>query len=183
MAPPLKTAITCTTITLQRSCHHSFIILTDFDEAGDVNFINMTTYSLQCHKMVHGSLHVHALHRLARCDLDLMSPVIADHLIPIGSTPADDGQHHYRPGAALNHWGRVTNICVGNITIIGSNNGLPPGRRQTIIRSNVGLLLIEPSGRNFGEILIEIYTFLFKKMQLKMSSAKSRQFCLGPNVF
>ena len=32
----------------------------------------------------------------------------------------------------LTHWGRVTHICVGNLTIIGSDNGLPPGRRQAI---------------------------------------------------
>ena len=33
----------------------------------------------------------------------------------------------------LTHWGRVTHICVGNLTIIGSDNGLSPGRRQAII--------------------------------------------------
>ena len=31
------------------------------------------------------------------------------------------------------HSGRVTHICVGNLTIIGSDNGLSPGRRQAII--------------------------------------------------
>ena len=31
------------------------------------------------------------------------------------------------------HWGRVTHICVGKIDIIGSDNGLSPERRQTII--------------------------------------------------
>ena len=31
------------------------------------------------------------------------------------------------------HWGRVTHICVSNLTIIGSDNGLSPGRRQAII--------------------------------------------------
>ena len=40
----------------------------------------------------------------------------------------------------LTHWGRVTHICVGNLTIIGSDNGLSPGRRQAIIRTNIGLL-------------------------------------------
>ena len=30
------------------------------------------------------------------------------------------------------HWGRVTLICVGNLTIIGSDNGLSPDRRQAI---------------------------------------------------
>ena len=28
----------------------------------------------------------------------------------------------------LTHWGRVTHICVGKLTIIGSDNGLAPGR-------------------------------------------------------
>ena len=33
----------------------------------------------------------------------------------------------------LIHWGRVTHICIGNLTIIGSDNDLSPGRRQAII--------------------------------------------------
>ena len=40
----------------------------------------------------------------------------------------------------LTHWGRVTHICVSELTIIGSDNGLPPGRRQAIIWNNAGLL-------------------------------------------
>ena len=82
----------------------------------------------------------------------------------------------------LTHWGRVTHICVGKITIIGSDNGLSPGRRQAIIWTNVGILLIRPLGTNFSEILIGIQTFSFKKMYLKMSSAKWRPFCLGLSV-
>ena len=80
------------------------------------------------------------------------------------------------------HWGRVTHICVGNLTTIGSDNGLSPDRRQAIIRANVGILLIGLLGTNFSEILIEILTFSFKKMRLKVSSAKRRPFCLGLNV-
>ena len=72
----------------------------------------------------------------------------------------------------LTHWGRETHICVGNLTIIGSDNGLSPGRRQAIILTNAGILLIGPLGTNFSEILIEIQTFSFKKMRLKVSSAK-----------
>ena len=34
---------------------------------------------------------------------------------------------------SLTHWGRVTDLCAGNLTIIGSDNGLSPGRRQAII--------------------------------------------------
>ena len=81
----------------------------------------------------------------------------------------------------LTHWGRVTHICVGKLTIIASDNGLSPGRRQAIIWTNAGILLIEPLGTNFSEILIGIQIFSFKKMRLKMSSAKWRRFCLGLN--
>ena len=63
------------------------------------------------------------------------------------------------------HWGRVTHICVNQLTIIGSNNGLSPGRRQAIIWTNAGILLIGPLGTNFSEILIEIHTFSFKNTQ------------------
>ena len=84
--------------------------------------------------------------------------------------------------SVLTRWGRVTHICVGTLTIIGSDNGLSPSRRQAIIWTNAGLLLNGPLGTNFSEILIRIQTFSFKKMHLKMSSAKWRPFCRGLNV-
>ena len=83
---------------------------------------------------------------------------------------------------SLTHWGRMTHRCVGNLTIIGSDNGLSPGRRQAIIWTNVRILLIGPPGTNFSEMLIEIHTFSFKKIHLKMSSGKWRPFCLCLNV-
>ena len=64
----------------------------------------------------------------------------------------------------------MTHICVGKLTIIGSDNGLSPGRRQAIIWTNAGILLIEPLGTKFNEILIRIQIFSFTKMLLKMSS-------------
>ena len=76
----------------------------------------------------------------------------------------------------LTHWDRMTHICVVTNTNIGSDNGLSHGRRQTIIWTNAGILLIGPWGTIFSEILIEILTFSFKKMRLKMSSAKWRPF-------
>ena len=82
----------------------------------------------------------------------------------------------------LTHWGQVTHICVGKLTNIGSDNGLSPGRRQTIIWTNAGILLIGPLGTNFSEFLVVFHTFSFNKMHLKMSSAKWRPFCLGLNV-
>ena len=82
----------------------------------------------------------------------------------------------------LTHWGRVTHICIVKLTIIGSDNGLSPGRRQANIWTNDGILLIGPLGTNFREILFGIQTFSFKEMHLKMASAKWRPFCLGLNV-
>ena len=83
----------------------------------------------------------------------------------------------------ITHWGGVTHICVGELTIIVSYNGLSPGRRQAIIWTNDWILLIGHYGTNFSEILIiEILTFSFTKMSLKVSSAKWRPFCLGLNV-
>ena len=56
----------------------------------------------------------------------------------------------------LTHWGRVMHICVNKLTVIGSDNGLSPGRRQAIFWTNDGVLLIGPLGTNFSETLIEI---------------------------
>ena len=72
-------------------------------------------------------------------------------------------------------------ICVGKLVIIGSDNGLSTGRRQAIIWTNGGILLITPLRTNVSEILIGIHTFSFKKIYLQMSSAKWRPFCLGLN--
>ena len=80
---------------------------------------------------------------------------------------------------ALTHWGRVTHICASKLTIIGSDNGLSPGRHQAISWTNVGILLIRTLGTNFSEIIGEIHSFSFSKMHLKMSSAKWRLFGLG----
>ena len=72
----------------------------------------------------------------------------------------------------LTHWGRVTRILVSDLTTIGLDNGLSPGRRQAIIWTNAGILLIGSLAIHFSEILIEIKTFSFMEMRLKMSSAK-----------
>ena len=68
------------------------------------------------------------------------------------------------------------------LTIIGSDYVLSPGRRQAIIWTDEGMLLIGPLETNFSEISIEIYKFLSKKMHSKMSSGKWRPSCLGLNV-
>ena len=76
----------------------------------------------------------------------------------------------------------MTHICVNKLTIIGSDNGLSPDRRQAIIWTNAGILLIVPLGTNFSEILIDVLTFSLKKMRLKVSSANRWPFCHGLNV-
>ena len=63
----------------------------------------------------------------------------------------------------LTQWGRVTHICISKLTIIGSGNGLSPDRRQAIIWTNAGLLLIGPLGTNFNEILIKNSNILIKE--------------------
>ena len=70
-------------------------------------------------------------------------------------------------------------ICISKLTIIGSDNGLSPRRRQAIVWTNVEILLIGHLGANFSEIVIKILTFSFKKMRFKVSSAKWRPFCLS----
>ena len=57
----------------------------------------------------------------------------------------------------LTHWGRVTHICVDHIAIIGSDNGLWPGRRQAIIWTIIGILLIEPLGTKYQWIFHQNY--------------------------
>ena len=105
-------------------------------------------------------------------------------------------------GPPLTHWGRLTHICVGKPTTIGSDNDwstsckIPLRSRhflpqklwhfhkntrscvenECIIWTNAGILLIRPLRTNFNEMLIEIQTFSFKEMHLKMSFAKWRPF-------
>ena len=75
----------------------------------------------------------------------------------------------------------MTHICVSKQTIIGSDNGLSPGRRQAIIWTNAEIVLIGTLGTNFSEILIEIRIFSFKKMGLIVSPVKWLPCCLGLN--
>ena len=99
---------------------------------------------------------------------------------PIPSCMPDDMKLKYSHSSSnlttifLIHWGRVTHICIGKPS--------DAYMRQAIIWTNAWLLLIEPLGTNFSEILIGIQTFSSKKLHLKMSSAKWPPLCLGLNV-
>ena len=70
-----------------------------------------------------------------------------------------------------------THICVNKFTIIGSNGGLYPSRRQTIIWTNARILLIGPLGTNFSEILIAIQENAFESIVWHMASILSRPQC------
>ena len=87
-------------------------------------------------------------------------------------TTAKSHKHH----GILTHWGRVTHICVGNLTIIGSDNGLSPGRRQAIIWTNDRILLIGPLGTNFSDIFI--VENVLENVVCEMESILSRPQCV-----
>ena len=84
----------------------------------------------------------------------------------------------------LTHWGRVTHICVNKLTTTGSDNGLSPRRRQAIIWTNAGILLIRPLGkklqwhfnRNWN---IFIQENAFENIVCEMVSILSRPQCVN----
>ena len=55
-------------------------------------------------------------------------------------------------GYLLTHLGRMTHKCVSKLTVISSDNGFSPGRRQAIIWTNTVMLLIGPLGTNYNGI-------------------------------
>ena len=63
----------------------------------------------------------------------------------------------------------MTHIWVGNQSTIGSDNGLSLGRRQAIMWTKVGILLIRPLEtklhwnfiRNSNKIIQEIYIYIY----------------------
>ena len=57
----------------------------------------------------------------------------------------------------LTHWGRVTHICVSNLTIIGSDNGLSP-----VLETKVG-----PSVRD-QQFLVRTSNFLHISLQINV---------------
>ena len=73
----------------------------------------------------------------------------------------------------------MTHICVCNVTIIGSDNGLSPGRRQAIIWTNVGILLIGPLGLNSNEIFNRNRIFFIWKYLLENGNFWSWPQCVN----
>ena len=108
-----------------------------------------------------GILHVHCFQTF--CITRIMS---------WGNVPTKRLLRRVTGGFPLTHWGRVTHICIGKLTIIGSENGLSPSRRKAIVWTNAGLLSIGILRTYFSEISIKVQQFSLKKMHLKVSSAK-----------
>ena len=81
--------------------------------------------------------------------------------------------------AEVINWCRVTHTCVSKLIIIGSDNGLSPGRRQAIIWTNAGILLIAPLGINFSKVLI--IKDVFGYVVWKMAAILSRSQCVKWN--
>ena len=92
-------------------------------------------------------------------------------------------RHHGTCLLLSTHWGRVTHICVGNLTIISSDNGLSPGRRQAIIGTNAGILLIGNLRKKLQWNLnrnsyIIIQENALEKVVCKMAAILSRPQCV-----
>ena len=64
-------------------------------------------------------------------------------------------KHLARKG--LTHWGRVTHICMGNLTAIGLDNGLSPGPRQAIIEPMLEYCWLDP----YDQISVKSQLYIF----------------------
>ena len=83
------------------------------------------------------------------------------------------------------HWGRVTQIYVSKLTIIGSDNGLSPRRYQAIIWTNVGILFMGPLWTNISEIQVNRNSYIiiqgnaFENVVRKLAAILSRLPCVN----
>ena len=75
----------------------------------------------------------------------------------------------------LTHWSWVTHTCVGDLSNIGSDNGLSPGRHQVIIRTNAGCPRRNKLQLNFNRnSYIFIQENAFQNVVWKMAAILSR---------
>ena len=72
----------------------------------------------------------------------------------------------------LTHWGRVTHICVGNPTIIGSDNGLAPGRCQWNPYRNSYILILEKA---FENVIMKTAAILSRPQYVKVAFLTAAQ--------
>ena len=83
---------------------------------------------------------------------------------------------------SLTHCGRVTHICINKLTIIGSDNGLSPGRRQAIIWTNAEILISNLRNKLQWNSKRNPYIFIqenpFENGVCEMASIVSRPQCV-----
>ena len=72
-------------------------------------------------------------------------------------------------------------MYVSEVTIIGSDNCLSPGRRQAIIWNNAENIITCTIRNKLQRTLNRNWYFSFKKIQLKMESGKWRPLCVDLN--
>ena len=81
----------------------------------------------------------------------------------------------------------MTHIYVNKLTIMGSDNGLSPGRRQAIIWTNAGILSIGPLGINFSKKIYQNYNIFiqpnaFKSFVCELAAILSRPQCVKLHI-
>ena len=104
-------------------------------------------------------------------------PIVVSFYVGLADT-LDPGSSSQR--SSLTHSGRVPHICVSKRTIIGLDDGWSPGRRQTIIWTNAGILSIGPLGINLNRNLyIFIQENVFENVVRKLAAILSRPQCLN----
>ena len=68
-------------------------------------------------------------------------------------------------------------------TIIGSDNGLSPGRHQAIVWTNVGIYLIQGNTSAHGQWIIYMYLYIYIDREMKMSLKQHGHFATNGFVF
>ena len=109
------------------------------------------------------------------------------HVGPINLAIRDGVQYDFYLRSFFSNWQiKTISFKMADGILLSSATLQPlivrPEWHRAVIWTNAGILLIEPIGTTFNEILIEMHTLSFRKMHLKMSSAKWRSFCLGLDV-
>ena len=97
-------------------------------------------------------------------------------------------KHFFSRPFYLIHWGRVTHIWAGNLAIIGSDNGLSPGRHRAIIWTNAGILSTRQTGNKLQWNVNQNSEFFiqenaFEKVVWKMSAILSWPQCVKTNLY
>ena len=87
----------------------------------------------------------------------------------------------------LTHWSRVTHICVSKLTNIGSDNGLPPSRRQAIISTKCWYIVNWSLGNKFQWNLNQNqYIFIqenaFESVVCEMAAILSQPQCVKLSI-